>query len=564
MRIAVLLPILTGASALWLPYRLSGQTPLVEEAPGRHICPLPAKVTPPSDGFHSSHEFVQDKAVLKRQVYRLSRAVQVPSTSTELEDDPWSDYYAPFLELHDVFAELFPLVHSYAKVEKINRFGLAYTFNGSDTTLKPVLLMAHQDVVPIDDANDWTYPPFEGHYDGQWLWGRGSSDCKNTLIGILSAVEDLLSQGWAPTRTLLLSFGYDEESKGYKGAGELSKHWEQRYGPDSLEFILDEGGMGLQTIGDKIYARPGVGEKGAIDLHFALAVDGGHSSIPPHHTGIGIIAEIIYHLEREQLFTPRLDLAHPARQGLECQARHSPDSVEPWLWPALQSSDYVGLAEALSASRGERTRFTYQTSQAADLISGGVKINALPEKINVTVNYRVALHETTDIIKTRAVEIVSPIVKKHNLTLSAFIDDDAGWDVANNNNSNGDGKNHLDVSVFSPLLEPAPISPTSPSNAVWTRFSGVTRQLFESLPSSTLESEEEEAKQVIVTGDVMTGNTDTRFYWNLTRNIYRFNPIREGHTLNIHTVDERIDIGVHLEGLALYYELIRAFDTWEE
>jgi hypothetical protein len=111
MRISVLLPILTGASALWLPYQFSGQTPLVEEAPGSHVCPLPAKVTPPSDGFHSSHEFVQDKAVLKRQVNRLSRAVQVPSTSTELEDDPWSDYYAPFLELHDVFAELFPLVY---------------------------------------------------------------------------------------------------------------------------------------------------------------------------------------------------------------------------------------------------------------------------------------------------------------------------------------------------------------------------------------------------------------------------------------------------------------------
>lgn len=112
MRIAVLLPF-TGAAALWLPYRLPGQTPLVEqaEAPGRDVCPLPAKVTPPSDGFHSSHEFVQDKAVLKRQVNRLSRAVQVPSTSTELEDDPWSDYYAPFLELHDVFAELFPLVY---------------------------------------------------------------------------------------------------------------------------------------------------------------------------------------------------------------------------------------------------------------------------------------------------------------------------------------------------------------------------------------------------------------------------------------------------------------------
>lgn len=77
-------------------------------------------------------------------------------------------------------------------------------------------------------------------------------------------------------------------------------------------------------------------------------------------------------------------------------------------------------------------------------------------------------------------------------------------------------------------------------------MSGVTRQFFESLPAS-------DNKAVLVVGDVMTGNTDTRFYWNLTRNIWRFSPIRPDGTKNIHTVDERIDMDVHLEGLAFYY-----------
>jgi Gly-Xaa carboxypeptidase len=435
--------------------------------------------------------------------------------------------------------------HSYAKVEKVNRFGLLYTFNGTDPSLKPMLLMAHQDVVPIDDPNDWTYPPFSGYFDGQWVWGRGASDCKNTLIGELSAVEDLLKQGWNPTRTLVLSYGYDEESKGEKGAGHLARHLEDRYGRDSFEFIIDEGGMGLLPMGDKVFAVPGVGEKGALDIHISLSIAGGHSSVPPPHTGIGIISEIIYHLERDQLFTPRLDLSHPARHGLACQAKHAADYVEPWLWPALESSDFAGLAEALAASRGERVRFLYQTSQAADLINGGVKINALPEKINATVNYRVALHQNTDIVRQRAIDIITPIAKSHDLTFSAF-----------GSGETGGASNHLDISDFSLSLEPAPISPTSPSDAVWTRMSGVTRQLFESiLPSD---------KTVIVTGDVMTGNTDTRFYWSLTRNIWRFSPMRSGGGENIHTVDERLDIAVHLEGIAFYYELIRAFDNWEE
>jgi Gly-Xaa carboxypeptidase len=396
--------------------------------------------------------------------------------------------------------------------------------------------MAHQDVVPIDDANDWTYPPFSAFFDGQWIWGRGVSDCKNVLIGLLSAVEDLLQQGWTPTRSLVLAFGYDEESKGWKGAGEIARVLEERYGHDSFEFILDEGGMGLQTLGDKVYALPGVGEKGAIDLNFALSVNGGHSSVPPAHTGIGIISEIIYHLEREDLFSPLLDDKHPARQLLECQAKHSAEYVEPWLWPALQSDDYVAVAEKLAESRGSRIRFTYQTSQATDLITGGVKINALPEKINVTINYRVALHETTDNVKSRAINIVTPIVKKRNLTFTAFGSGDAG-----------DGTNHLELDLFSSPLEPAPISPTNvKKDAVWARFSGVTRSVFESLPSLN-------GKQVIVAGDTMTGNTDTRFYWNLTQNIYRWSPTREGGSANIHTVDERLDVDVHLEALALYY-----------
>lgn len=390
--------------------------------------------------------------------------------------------------------------------------------------------------MPIDDPSDWTYPPFSGYFDGQWLWGRGASDCKNALIGLLSAVEDLLQQGWEPTRTVVLAFGFDEESHGWNGAGEIAKVLEKRYGRDSFELLLDEGGMGLQTLGDVVYALPGVGEKGSIDLHLALSIDGGHSSVPPPHTGIGIIAEIIYHLERDDLFVPRLDEKHPARQTLQCQAQHSPDDVEPWLASALESDDYVGLAEALAASRGETVRFTYQTSQAVDLIRGGVKINALPEKINATVNYRVALHERPDDVKARAVKIIQPIVEKYNLSFNAFGSGDSS-----------SSSNHLDLTTPNIPLEPAPISPTDVrKDAVWARFSGVARSVFESVPSLA-------GKTVVVSGDIMTGNTDTRFYWNLTRNIYRWNPQRAGGSVNIHTVDERVDIDVHLEGIALYY-----------
>ncbi|RAQ58645.1 vacuolar carboxypeptidase Cps1 [Aspergillus flavus] len=536
------------------------------------ICPLAPKISPPEDGLLPALRFVKDESIRARQANRLSRAVQVPTTVTDYMKDPYDEGFAPFVEFQELLEKLFPLTHKKATLSHINRLGLVYTLTGADTTLKPLLFTAHQDVVPINDASDWTHPPFEGYYDGTWLWGRGASDCKNVLIGLLSVVEDLLSQDWNPNRTVLLAFGFDEESHGFLGAGAIAEYLEGVYGRDGVEFVLDEGGMGLETLSSSssssfssasgngegesegesedgvIYALPGVSEKGSVDLVLTLSVPGGHSSIPPPHTGIGILSEIIYTLENTELFTPRLDTSHPSRKKLECQVRHSPSSVEPWLASALQSSDHVGTAEKLARSRGDQFRYILQTSQAADLFHGGVKTNALPEHIEAIVNYRVALHQTPEEVMDRAVRIVSPIVEKFNLTLAAFPE----------NKKEEEGKvNHLTISTLSGALSPAPVSPTGTGeDAVWTRFAGVARAVFESVPSL-------KGKTVVVSGDIMTGNTDTRFYWNLSRNIYRWSPSRAGGALNIHTVDERVAVDVHLEAMALYYDLIRAFDAWD-
>ncbi|KAH8426490.1 Gly-Xaa carboxypeptidase [Aspergillus melleus] len=548
-------PIIAG---FLLPSASSLSIPLQQFLPSwteqdNGFCPLPSKITPPNDGLTSSLRYVQDDSLRSRQAERLSRAVQVPTTVTDHANDPYDPAFAPFVKFQELLESLFPLTHHKARVDHINRLGLVFTVNGTDTSLKPLLFMAHQDVVPINDPADWTYPPFEGHFDGEWLWGRGASDCKNVLIGLLSVLEDLLAQDWKPTRSVVFAFGFDEESHGFLGAGSISKHLEEKYGPDSFEFILDEGGMGLEIIGDPdddnsvVYALPGVGEKGALDIVIDLHIAGGHSSVPPAHTGIGIVSEIIYELERQDLFIPALNEDHPTRKKLECQVRHSPEQVEPWLASALQSSDATTLAEKVAAARGDKVRFTLQTSQAADIITGGVKSNALPETISALVNYRVALHETPQTVLDRAIRIVGPIVEKHNLTWSAFPSTPTDQDQKQ--------LNHLTLSTPSNPLSPAPVSPTDPTrDSVWARFAGVTRSVFESIPSLG-------GKKVVVSGDIMTGNTDTRFYWPLSRNIYRWSPSRADRSLDIHTVDERIAIDVHLEGMVLYYDLIRSFDT---
>lgn len=512
-------------------------------------CPLadPDPMKASNDHLRPSKEFSLD-ASLKKQVKRLSAAVKCPTESFDdngdVDEDP---RWRTFDGFHDTLKDLFPLLHSHAVLEKVNRYGLVYTFQGASRHLKPLLLTAHQDVVPASSLSKWTYPPFEPHYDGKYLWGRGSSDCKNNLIGIMSVLESLLSQDWKPRRSVVLAFGFDEETGGVRGAAKIAEVLENAWGRDGFALIFDEGGMGLTTVGDYVYARPGVAEKGYVDAQLILETSGGHSSRPPAHSGIGIIAEMIVALEQNP-YTPVLTKENPLRGFLECQAKYTPGELEPWLRRSLQrDDDGMAIGKKLADERGPGIRFSMETSQAVDIIKGGDKVNALPETVSATVNYRIAPQDSLDIVKGKIATLLEPIARKHNVKVKGFASD-RGSDNKNKAGDKNDANSSFGTLYLNSLqdLSPSPISPTDIQNPVWHIFSGSIRQVFESTESL-------EGKKVIPVGDIMQGNTDTIQYWNLTKNIYRFSPAREGTRFGVHTIDERIDMMAHLEGMRLYY-----------
>lgn len=74
--------------------------------------------------------------------------------------------------------------------------------------------------------------------DDTYIWGRGATDMKDQVGGILEAVEYALAHGWQHERTLLLAFGQDEETTQY-GAGTIGRALEER--GVELEFLIDEG-----------------------------------------------------------------------------------------------------------------------------------------------------------------------------------------------------------------------------------------------------------------------------------------------------------------------------------
>jgi Gly-Xaa carboxypeptidase len=126
----------------------------------------------------------------------------------------------------------------------VNTYALLYEWTGTNSSLKPLLLAAHQDVVPVDPktVDEWTHPPYSAHFDGKYIWGRGTSDDKSGLVGILTAIETLVEKGFKPERTVVLAFGFDEEISGPHGAKQLGIKMEEVYGEGAFAFIVDEGG----------------------------------------------------------------------------------------------------------------------------------------------------------------------------------------------------------------------------------------------------------------------------------------------------------------------------------
>lgn len=506
-----------------------------------------------SPSLDAIFDYINTPAFRTETIDRLSGAIRVKSESFDdlgaVGTDPrWDVFY----DFYAYLAKTFPLIHAHLKVEKVNTHGLLYTWEGSDASLKPTLLMAHQDTVPVppETIPSWTHPPWSGFYDGEYIWGRGASDCKNQLIATMETLELLLEASFQPKRTILLSFGFDEECSGLQGAQSLSAHLHERYGDGGIAVIVDEGSTYEESWGT-LFAKPGTAEKGYTDVFITVRMAGGHSSVPPKHTSIGVLAETIAKIESEQYATT-LDRSNPYYTQLQCGAAYS-DSF-PSKLKDLLSSRHQESAETChkskdklaleAAKQGPEIQYLMQTSQAVDVISGGIKVNALPERVTVTVNHRINIGETPKIVYTRLTNLAEPIAKKHNLTLHAF-------------DSLAPTTPELSISIYTSnhTLNVAPITPAngSDSTSPYAILAGTTRAFHA------------KGAEVVVTPGIMTGNTDTRYYWDLTKHIFRFSPgwdPKDGKGLGngIHTVDERVSVVNHVSSVRWFLGFVRNMD----
>src|SRR5947208_11635616 len=151
-----------------------------------------------------------DTAALAR---RLAGALRFKTVS--FQDSTQFDA-REFEGLHRYLRDSFPKLHAALKLEKVNGYGLLYEWTGSDPGLGPIVLLAHQDVVPVEPGTEgrWTEPPFEGKVAAGYVWGRGALDGKGSLVAILEAIEHLAAGGAQPRRPVHLAIGHDEAASG--------------------------------------------------------------------------------------------------------------------------------------------------------------------------------------------------------------------------------------------------------------------------------------------------------------------------------------------------------------
>jgi len=334
-----------------------------------------------SPGSAEKIEGVQvDEQQVAEHLAASVRCKTVPLDETGTPDPP------AFQQLHQMLAETYPLVHQKLRREVVNGYSLVYIWQGSRSDLEPVMLMAHQDVVSADPT-EWTHPPFEGKIVDGFIWGRGTLDIKNQLIGIMEAAETLLKQGFRPERTILFGLGHDEETGGVNGCKVVGQMLKERR--IHLAGIVDEGGgimAGLAAGVRGQIALVGVSEKGYLTVEFTVHSQPGHSSTPPPQTAIGILSRALTRLESHPMPT-HLRRLRPLYSGI---GKAAPLYIQVafsnvWLFGPLLKRWLVPKPEMNASMR---------TTTALTIINGGVEDNTIPAEVKAIVNFRLLPGDT--------------------------------------------------------------------------------------------------------------------------------------------------------------------------
>lgn len=430
-----------------------------------------------------------------RNMQAMIQLATVSYTERALEDEKVFEAFPELLKT------LFPKLHESLVQERIGDRGILYRWPGKKSD-KPGVLMSHYDVVPVQ-AESWEKPPFSGVIKDGVLWGRGTLDTKSTLLGVMEAVEKLISEGFQPENDLYLCFAGDEEIHGH-GAPDIVAELKRRN--VSPAFILDEGGAVVSRVFPGVTtpcALVGLGEKGTINVAFEATSLGGHASTPPPHTAVGLLARAVTRVESSPF---PFRLTSPVEQMFDALGRQST-----FLYRVIFANlwCFAPLLNLMCKKSGGEMNALVRTTCAFTQMAGSSAHNVLPPRATVGANLRLIGGETKQSAQDRLERIVND--------------------------------SRVSVKVMEGS-EPSPVS--SAQGEGWDRLKKAVRQTW---------------PEAIVSPYLMVAASDSRHYTAISSHVYRFSPVAltKEERQTIHAHNERIQLAKLYDLVRFYVRLIR-------
>ena len=424
---------------------------------------------------------------------RLSTAIQI-RTQTVSAGDPRPGQEGPWLEFREFMTSSYPELFNTAETNLIDDHTVLVRWAGRDETLDPILMMAHQDVVPVNmgTMDDWDASPFSGAIQDGYVYGRGTMDDKGSLVTILEAANALVASGYQPTRTIWMLFGHDEEVSG-SGAQSAVDYFEREN--IRMEMVLDEGFFVIDPfpLTGSAVALIGIAEKGYVTIRLTSEAIGGHSSMPPRASANVQLARAIVALDENQM--PADFTKPPLSTLIETTAEDMPMMqkmafANMWLFRPMIESEFAksGAANAM-----------IRTTTAPTILVGSAKENILPQKSAALINFRIHPNDTADDVLAHVREVIA----------------DFDGVTAEFDQSGGVG---------------SPASPVSPTDT----------RAFQILANVAAET----GNGAPVAPALVLGATDARWTTEISDNVYRFAPsvIPVEDLAGFHGTNERISV----------------------
>ncbi len=437
----------------------------------------------------------------KQSLQNLSKAISFKTISHE--DYSLTDT-SQFVQFHAFLDSTYPLIFKHLEKEVYGNYALLYKWQGKNKNLKPLILLAHQDVVPVVEEN-WEKGPFSGETDDEFIWGRGTLDDKGSLISILEAAERLLEEGIIPERTVYLAFGDDEEVGG-KGARELASILKNE-GVEA-EMVIDEGmaiTSGVVPMISKPVALIGTSEKGYLSLEITSRFEGGHAAMPQSETAISILSKALVAITENQ---PAPEFTLPVKGFLRYIGPEIP-------WPAriVFANQLLlgGVLKSIYTSSGPGNSLV-RTTTAPTMLQAGIRDNVLPTEATATINFRLLPGDSSE-------KVIAHLEKTIN-------------------------DNRVSLTIIGNSKEPAKVSP-------------IDCEAFNVLNKTIRESFE----NTYVAPTLMTASSDSYHYSEVSPHVYRFAPyqITPENIDLFHNDNERISIENYKAMINFYYRLVKNF-----